>query len=188
MTMLTVSVSMSPPLTVAELIAQARDGNADALSELYARHGPALMALAYRLTGSRADAEDVLHDVFLGLPEALRRYVEHGSLASWLKRVTARVALTRVRSRERSHEVALDDNLPTAASNATDRLADLVAVQRAIDALPEALRVVFVLREIEGYSHNEIAELLDITPNASEVRMHRAIKSLRVVLGGATQS
>jgi RNA polymerase sigma-70 factor (ECF subfamily) len=144
------------------------------------------MALAYRLTGSRADAEDVLHDVFLGLPEALRRYEEQGSLTSWLKRVTARVALTRVRSRERSHEVTLADNLPTAASNATDRLADLVAGS-AIDALPEALRVVFVLREIEGYSHAEIAGVLDITPNASEVRMHRAIKSLRLALGGGTQ-
>jgi hypothetical protein len=72
MTMLTVPLSMSSTPTMITLVAQARDGNADALSALYARHGQALMSLAYRLTGSRADAEDVLHDVFLGLPEALR--------------------------------------------------------------------------------------------------------------------
>ena len=184
--MLTVPLSMSSTPPIPTLVAQVRDGSAGALAELYARHGQTLMSLAFRLTGSRADAEDVLHDVFLGLPEALRQYEERGSLESWLKRVTARVALTRVRTRARTHEVALDDHLPAAPDNATDRLADLVAVQRAIDALPEALRVVFTLREMDGYSHAEIAELLDITSNASEVRMHRAIKSLRRALGGAT--
>jgi RNA polymerase sigma-70 factor (ECF subfamily) len=142
------------------------------------------MALAYRLTGSPDDAEDILHDVFLGLPEALRRYDERGSLESWLKRVTARVALTHLRSQDRRREVQLDDALVSPPSGAADRLGDLVAVQRAIDALPETQRVVFVLREVEGYSHAEIGELLDITANASEVRLHRAITSLRRTLGG----
>jgi RNA polymerase sigma-70 factor (ECF subfamily) len=72
-------------------------------------------------------------------------------------------------------------------SGATDRLADLAAVQRAIAALPDALRAVFVLREVEGYSHAEIAELLNITTNASEVRLHRAVRSLRRALGGGDQ-
>jgi RNA polymerase sigma-70 factor (ECF subfamily) len=178
--MLTIPLSMSPPPAAAGLVSRARDGNAHALSELYARHGQAMMVLAFRLTGSRADAEDILHDVFLGLPEALQRYEERGSLESWLKRVTARLALTRLRSRDRRREVALDDRLQAAA---TDQLDDLSVVQHAIDALPDALRTVFVLREVEGYTHAEIAELLDITPNASEVRMHRAIKSLRRTLG-----
>src|SRR3954466_12505696 len=101
------------------LVARAREGRREALTELYARHGQALMALAYRLTGSRADAEDVLHDVFLGLPEALRRYEDRGSLDSWLKRVTARVALSRVRTRVRTHEVSLDDAVPAATNDST---------------------------------------------------------------------
>jgi RNA polymerase sigma-70 factor (ECF subfamily) len=171
----------------AELVARAREGDADALAFLYARFGRTLMALAFRLTSSRADAEDVLHDVFLGLPEALRQYEERGSLESWLKRVTARVALTRVRSRARAREVMLDDAFIAPTSGATDRLADLAAVQRAIAALPDALRAVFVLREVEGYSHAEIAELLNITTNASEVRLHRAVRSLRRALGGGDQ-
>ena len=166
-----------------QLVARARGGLPDALSELYRRYGQSLMALAYRLMGSRDDAEDVLHDVFLGLPEALRRYDERGSLESWLKRVTARVALSRLRSRERRSEVDLSDELALPLSQAADQLGDLVAVQRVIDALPDAQRTVFVLREIEGYSHAEIAELLDITANASEVRHHRALKSLRRTLG-----
>src|SRR5690349_3558618 len=104
------SSSMIQPYDAASLVARARKGGADALSELYSRFGNALMAVAYRLTGSRDDAEDVLHDVFLGLPEALARYEERGSLESWLKRVTARVALTRLRSRGRLREVSFDDD------------------------------------------------------------------------------
>src|SRR5260370_36089752 len=85
----------------ASLIAEARGGSPDALSALYLEHGVALFRLAYRLVGAREDAEDVVHDVFVGLPDALRRYEERGSFAAWLKRVTARVALMRLRSGKR---------------------------------------------------------------------------------------
>jgi len=167
-----------------DVVVRARDGDASALGELYSRYGRALMAVAYRLTASRDDAEDVLHDVFLGLPEALRRYEERGALESWLKRITARVALSRLRSRTRAHEVDLPLDIHASVAS-TDRLSDLDAVRQAIDGLPESLRTVFVLREIEGYSHAEIAALLDISSNASEVRLHRAIRALRKTLGDA---
>jgi RNA polymerase sigma-70 factor (ECF subfamily) len=164
-----------------DLIARTRTGDPAALGELYARHARTLLALARRLTGSAADAEDVLHDVFLGLPEALRRYDERGTLEAWLKRVTARVALNRLRTRGRTREVPLAD-APNAAGSA-DAL-DVLALQGAIDALPDALRVVLVLKEIEGYSHAEVAALLDITRGASEVRLHRAVAALRRRLVG----
>ena len=173
------SSTASPPLH--DLIARTRTGDAAALGELYARHARPLLALARRLTGSAADAEDVLHDVFLGLPEALRRYDERGTLEAWLKRVTARVALNRLRARGGSREVPLAE-VPN-ASGPADAL-DVLALQGAIDALPDALRVVLVLKEIEGYSHAEVAALLDITRGASEVRLHRAVAALRRRLGG----
>src|SRR5688500_13564731 len=100
--------SLTPQHIAHDLVARAREGSAEALAALYTRYAPALMGVAYRLTGSAADAEDVLHDVFLGLPEALRHYDERGALESWLKRVAARVALSRVRARQRRREVALD--------------------------------------------------------------------------------
>src|SRR5438876_11176990 len=93
----------------ASLITEARAGSPDALSALYLEHGAALFRLAYRLVGAREDAEDVVHDVFVGLPEALRRYEERGSFAAWLKRVTARVALMKLRRGKRRREVALDN-------------------------------------------------------------------------------
>ena len=159
------------------LVAGIRAGQADAIAELYARVGGSLGALAQRLTGSRQDAEDVVHDVFLGLPEALKHYDERGQFEAWLRRVTARVALTRVRRRQRLRERGLVDELPHASTGVS--LDDKVALVTAIDALPDSLRTIIVLKMIEGYSHDEIAALLNITARASEQRLHRAVKALR---------
>src|SRR6266851_7244794 len=160
----------------ASLIAEARAGSPDALSALYLEHGVALFGLAYRLVGAREDAEDVVHDVFVGLPEALRRYEERGSFGGWLKRVTARVALMKLRSGKRRREVALDNAAGQAEPPATSERDGL---QAAVDTLPDHLRSVLVLKEIEGYGHAEIAELLGISEGASRVRLSRALKRLR---------
>jgi RNA polymerase sigma-70 factor (ECF subfamily) len=163
----------------AAVVEEARAGRADALATLYREHGAALYRLAYRLTGTREDAEDVVHDVFVGLPEALQRYEERGSLAAWLKRVTARVALMRLRSGRRRREVALDKaDCGTDPANASDG----IALEAAVDRLPDRLRVVLVLKEIEGYSHAEVGELLAISEGASRARLARALKRLRVAL------
>jgi RNA polymerase sigma factor (sigma-70 family) len=176
-------VSMKPamqtdPASTATLIALARAGNAEGIAGLYRAHGSALLALAHSLTGSREDAEDVVHDVFLGLPEALRHYEERGSAEGWLKRVTARVALSRVRSR-RKGEVELDSVEDVLASPSESHSAMGTALPRAIAALPPSLRQVFLLKEVDGYSHADIASFLGITVAASQVRLHRAIKLLR---------
>lgn len=158
---------------------EARGGSAEALAAWYRDHGAALYRLAYRLTGTREDAEDVVHDVFVGLPEALRHYEERGNLLGWLKRVTARVALMRLRSRKRRREVGLDVARPESdPPSATEGM----VLQAAVDALPDRLRVVVVLKEVEGYSHGEIAELLGISAVASRVRLARALKRLRKAL------
>ena len=163
----------------ASLIAEARAGSPDALSALYLEHGAALFRLAYRLVGAREDAEDVVHDVFVGLPEALRRYEERGSFAAWLKRVTARVALMRLRSGKRRREVALDKAVGQVQPPATSGGDGLAA---AVDTLPDHLRAVLVLKEIEGYSHSEVGELLGISVGASRVRLNRAMRRLRRTL------
>jgi RNA polymerase sigma-70 factor (ECF subfamily) len=75
------------------LVRRARAGEGEALGQLYDRYAGALFALASRLLDAPEDAEDVLHDVFVGLPEALRHYQEQGRLGAWLKRLTVRAAL-----------------------------------------------------------------------------------------------
>jgi RNA polymerase sigma-70 factor (ECF subfamily) len=156
-----------------------RAGSPDALAVLYREFGGPLYRLAYRLTGTREDAEDVVHDVFVGLPEALDRYEERGNFVGWLKRVTARVALMRLRGRRRQRLVPLE----TTDSGVTAPLDPAtLALQTAVDALPERLRSVLVLKEIEGYAHAEVAELLGISVVASRVRLARALKRLRRML------
>jgi RNA polymerase sigma-70 factor (ECF subfamily) len=177
-------MAATPRVTSLDLIGLAREGRAEALEAIYREHGDALMRLAYHLTGSRADAEDVLHDVFLGLPEALGRYQERGAFPAWLRRVTARVALTRVRVARRRREVPLEAaaDLGLSAHDVHTNRGDL---ERAIAKLPATLRAVFVLKEVEGLSHAEVAATLGIRVGTSEVRLHRALRKLRAELGDA---
>src|SRR5438876_4326395 len=158
----------------------ARTGDREALASLYRTHGAVLYRLAYRLTGTPQDAEDVVHDVFVGLPEALARYEERGKLTSWLKRVTARVALVRLRARTRRREVPLE-LADQAARPPADP--DATVLESAVHALPDPLRIVVMLKEVEGYSHREVADLLGISVGASRVRAARALARLRKVLG-----
>jgi RNA polymerase sigma-70 factor, ECF subfamily len=162
------------------LLTRVRSGSPEALAELYTREAPGLLALARRLTGSAQDAEDVLHDLFLGLPEALRHYDERGKLEQWLRRVAARLALSRLRSASRRGEVDIPDSLPITGPGTTPE--EKLTIERAVDELPAALRTVLVLKMTEGYSHAEIATTLGITSRASEQRLHRALEMLRARL------
>jgi RNA polymerase sigma-70 factor (ECF subfamily) len=175
----------SEPPDDAALVERLRTGDSQALDHLFHRHATSLLGVAYRLTGSSADAEDVVQDLFVGLPLALRRYVEQGSFAGWLRTVTARLALDRIRRREGRREVALDLAVERAARGAGDAGAMEARweLEEALAALPDALRVVLVLKEVEGYSHAEIGRMLGIRTGTSEVRLHRAIRTLRRVLG-----
>jgi RNA polymerase sigma-70 factor (ECF subfamily) len=160
-----------------ELVAAASTGDMRALGALYHRYAAALLATAYRLLLNRADAEDVVHDLIVRLPEALRRYRE-GNLGAWLKRVTVRMALSVKRSPASARAMELTDDF------AVERTApeSAIALTTALAQLNPALRAVLVLREIEGFSHAEIAQLLDISVGSSQVRLHRALRALRAAL------
>ena len=136
------------------------------------------------MTSSVEDAEDVVHDLFVGLPESIHKYHERGSLQGWLKRVVVRLALMRLRTTRRRREVALDDEVSTPSAPQTVDDGVSCDVQRAIDTLPDDLRAVLVLRQAERYTHQEIAALLGITPGASRVRLSRAVKLVRRALRG----
>lgn len=163
----------------ARLVADAARGSPDALAALYSRYAKQLLAVAYRLLQTRQDAEDVVHDVFVGLPEALRRYEERGSLGAWLRTITARVALMRLRELSTRPLVELDEASLHASTSAPDTA---LTIEQALRALSPNLRAVLVLKEIEGFTHAEIAAMLDISVGASEVRLHRALLAMRAQL------
>jgi RNA polymerase sigma-70 factor (ECF subfamily) len=161
------------------LVAAAARGSIEALGELYRKHSALVFTTAYRLTASRHDAEDILQDVFVGLPRALRGYREQGRFEQWLGRVTTRTALMHLRAHRRKREDDLDavaeTHIPAASSDPIDPL----VLESLLLRLPEQLRVVFILKEIEGYTHAEIGGLLGISANNSAVRLNRAWLQLR---------
>jgi RNA polymerase sigma factor (sigma-70 family) len=120
----------------------------------------------------------VLHDLIVGLPDALRRYDERGKLRPWLRQLVVRMCLMRLRSARRRRETGLDavGQLPARTVPAGD-LND--AIDIALLELSPAIRAVVVLRFLDGLSHRAIAETLGISINASEARLSRGIVALR---------
>jgi RNA polymerase sigma-70 factor (ECF subfamily) len=163
-------------------IQSARAGDPAGLAQLYSTHGPGLYRLAFRLTGSREDAEDVVHDLFVALPEALSKYEERGRLKGWLRQIVSRLALLKVRSRKRR-----ESDLPCLSGMSqghdNDSVLETIALRAAVDALPDDLRMVLVLKDVEGYAHSEIAHLLGISIGASRVRLYRARRVVRNAMG-----
>ncbi|MDE2945180.1 MAG: RNA polymerase sigma factor [Gemmatimonadota bacterium] len=163
----------------ARLVRRAAAGDREALHALYEEHSDTVFAVAYRLTDSSPDAKDVLQDVFAKLPAALKRFDRGSSLGTWLRIVAARTALELIRARERRREVRIDPDL----TSCPPIILDTIALERALAALPDRLRAVIILKEIEGYSHKEISDFLDISPSASMARLSRARAALRAALG-----
>ncbi len=166
---------------VAEVIARTRLGSDSALATLYGWYAPDLLRLLSRLLASRAAAEDIVHDLFVGLPEHLARYQEQGKFRAWLR--TTAVGMARMSSRrEHRRREVLARETPSPASLGARDLHASIDIERAVADLPETLRLVFVLKQWEGYSHDEIARMLDISAGASRVRHSRALDALRTSL------
>lgn len=168
--------------TLADVLARASSGSTDALAELFHEFSAQVHRVAFRLTLSADEAEDVVQDVFVGLPEALGAFSGSGSFDSWLRAVTLRTALMRLRTGRRRDAVAIRAG-DSARTSAPDAVVDRLAIETALAALPQDLRTVFVLRDVEGYTHAEIARMLGIRAGTSEVRLHRARRRLRDLLG-----
>ncbi len=175
---------MSAEPTPNGLIARVRSGDAEALTTLFRRYGQQVFDTAYRITGSSDDAEDVVQDVFLGLPEALPGYRGDGTLGAWIRRLTTRMALLRLRHEKRRRRWHRRAARTEPSREPPPELSARLTLQWALDRMPEELRVVYVLKEVEGHSHAEVAELLGISEGASTVRLHRARRFLRERLKG----
>jgi RNA polymerase sigma factor (sigma-70 family) len=155
-----------------------------ALATIYHRYAHMMLGVARRLLGREADAEDVVHEVFCRLPCLLPQYRGRG-LGGWLKQVVVTSALMqmrRVRTRREESGVEHPMDGGRARSVGAAAGADDNEVAWALRRLTPPLREVVVLRFFVGFSHREIGRVLDISPAASEVRLCRAVKQLRLLL------
>ena len=170
------------PFDEDRLVERLKGGSSGALRDAYGHYGDMVYQSAFLLTHSAADASDVLQDVFIALPEAIRSFEGRSDFSRWLKQVAVRAALVKHRARRRRFEVSLLAAVSSLHQRPDSSLLDKLEVERAIAQLSEKLRVVFVLKEIEGYSHREIAASLRIRKYTSEVRLYRARRALRQLL------
>ncbi len=152
-----------------------RGRSEDAFRALYRAHTPALYALALRLTGGdRGEAEDLVQESWVRALSALRTFRAHSALRSWLCGVLVNVRRGRIRTDWRT--VDAPDVEPLAATSSSD---DAIDLERAIAALPEGARDVYVLHDVHGYTHREIADLLGIVEGTSKSQLNRARSLLR---------
>jgi RNA polymerase sigma-70 factor, ECF subfamily len=174
----------APDRALVERVTARRDGNA--FRVLYARHTPALYAMAMRLTGQPADAEDAVHDAWLRAVEALPRFEWRASLRTWL----VSILLNRLRELERQerHVLPLEDELTTdGPPERLPRDVDPLDLEAAIHALPPGYRRVLVLHDVEGFTHEDIAALLGVSPGTSKSQLSHARRRLRRVLSSEEQ-
>ena len=157
-------------------------GDERAFTSLYDRHTPALYRLALRLTGgSAADAEDVTHDAWVRAVERLATFEWRAALRTWLSAFVIRCAHERDRAAARSAQ-PVEALAPGADDAALRGSYDRLDLERAIAGLADGFRQVFVLHDVQGYTHEEIADLLGIEPGTSKSQLFRARRALRRAL------
>jgi RNA polymerase sigma-70 factor (ECF subfamily) len=168
------------------LAAQILGGDERAFRLLYRRHTPRLLRLVLRLTGGEAsDADDIVQDAWIRAVARLSSFRWDASLGTWLVGITVRVSAEWMRKRARRSMAQLVDEEPSPAPSFGH--ADAVDLERAIAALPADYRAVFVLHDIEGFTHEEIAAHLTIAAGTSRALLHRARRRLRVALDPRTE-
>lgn len=173
-----------------ELIAKAKLGDREAFDALVRETYYKVHKLALRLTGNEHDADDVVQDTYVRAYRGLRKFRGDARFSTWLHRITANSAST-LMGRDQKHRHDDIDTVVNLADRREENDPEFLAqndavgarLRRALDALPERLRSVVVLRDLHGLSHREIAERLDISEAAAKVRLHRARRRLREGLG-----
>ena len=165
--------------------ARAAAGDQEAFGRLYRAHTARVYALCARMTADRALAEELTQDVFVRAWEKLPLFRGESAFGTWLHRLAVNVVLNRRESdgRRRAHLAADDDGSAVDSAPARPHApGDRMDLEQAIAGLPPGARRVFVLHDVEGYRHEEIADLLGITSGGSKAQLHRARLLLRAAL------
>lgn len=170
-----------------EIIARAQSGDAEAFKIVYEFHKARVFAICLRMTRTPVDAEDLTQEVFLHLFRSFHTFRWEAKFSSWLYRLTVSVALWKLRPKQ-INTTPLDYpdegyriDCGTADSNLVNAI-DRLVISRAIADLPRACRVTFVLHEVFGYHHKEIAAITGTGVATSKSHLHRARLRLRETL------
>jgi RNA polymerase sigma-70 factor (ECF subfamily) len=178
-------------LSEATLIERAKQGDAEAFEALYNLHKRRVYSLCLRMTANTAAAEDLTQEAFLQLFRKIGTFRGESAFSTWLHRMAVNVVLMQLRKKNLP-VVPLDETMegeeeaPRKEPGADDpRLAgsiDRMQLQRSIADLPPGYRMIFLLHDVEGYEHNEIAEMVGCSIGNSKSQLHKARMKLRELL------
>ena len=166
------------------MIAQVLAADPRAEREFYDRHVDRVYRLAYRLAGDPTLAQDYTQETFVRAFERLAQYRGEAALSTWVCSICVSVSLNGLKSAgtRRKREVDLDGANDVAVSRRQSEPDLKERMQRAIDALPDGYRTVFLMHDLEGYTHEEIGRALEIHAGTSKAQLFRARAKLRVAL------
>lgn len=180
-------------LTEGDAIRLAQQGDAAAFELLYRMHNRRVYALCLRMTANPTEAQDLTQDAFLQLFRKIQSFRNESSFSTWLHRLTVNIVLMRFR-KKRFPEVHLDEvfdpeddaSAPKIEIGAPDLRVrgtiDRLMINRAIDQLPDGYKLMFVLHDIQGFGHEEIAEILGCSVGNSKSQLHKARMRMRELL------
>lgn len=183
----------NPPIEgESEAITRAQAGDASAFEMLYALHKRRVYSLCLRMLGNVAEAEDLTQEAFLQLYRKIGTFRGDSAFSTWLHRLSVNVVLMHLRKKglpqvslEETLEPSQDDG-PRKDIGARDLTLsgsiDRVTLERAVENLPPGYRLVFILHDVEGYEHNEIADMLACSIGNSKSQLHKARMKLRELL------
>jgi RNA polymerase sigma-70 factor (ECF subfamily) len=169
-------MSYTVRMTENELIEACLSENRLAQKILYDRYSSAMYTLAYRVTNNFELAQDVLQEAFIKVFKSLGQFRRESTLGAWIKTIVVRTALSKIRREPIS--VELDQNTTGNLIDWGNHL-DVEYLEKAIQSLPAGYRAIFVLIEVEGYSHKEAADSLGISVGTSKSQLFYAKKRLR---------
>ena len=163
-----------------ELAKQCARGDEKARKELYTRYAGSLYALCIRYVGDRELARDLMHDSIIKVFDTIGKYKPTGTLKSWVSRVTVNMVIDHMRRTKRFETVSLDSQQEKIPEPAKEEIMKIpkAELMRMVAELPHAKRVVFNLYCVEGYSHKDIAQMLDIKEKTSSSLLFKAREQL----------
>lgn len=174
-----------PQDTDVVLAQKSAEGDTAAFEELYRRHFRRVYALCLRMLSDPTQAEDLTQDVFIQLFNKIGSFRGESAFTTWLHRMTVNQVLMYFRKRSTKSEFTSgDDETPDQIVKGTENpnampVIDRISLENAITKLPPGYRQIFVLHDVEGYEHGEIAEMLNISEGTSKSQLHKARLKLR---------
>lgn len=170
--------------TESQLIRLAADGDARAIRTLYDRFAPRVYAVVRRIAGDDDLAQDYAQEAWIRAIRALPTFRGDARFSTWLHRIAVNAALQALRKAEtrQKREAPVPEQVPVAPSLADSLLQK--RLERALDGLPEGMRRVLILHDVEGYTHEEIGDVLGVTAGTSKSQLFKARAKMREMLAG----